>query len=294
MVGVFRGEPDSAQAQGLRANNMQVRVNQLNNILREGPQGGVDQAMDMVMQVLYGGARPLPTLGVEENDVIQAAIAANELMIADTLQQVAFLGDRFDPQMSNRALSLKFALEEIEEVARAVGVITRQCGENMVIGDDNPQNPCNDLVPLLDEATGHVGPAGAKLTAPITIRPSFSVKLRSPIVPRNTTLRWEEDLITTQALADGECSVVFKETRGLMYRLHYDRFTVVKDPWVSVVGFPRGTTIPIWSLEFVPSEYVKQFEICNNGGSIKTTVTQRVKQDRALNFFWRYYPRNNR
>ncbi len=98
----------------------------------------------------------------------------------------------------------------------------------------------------------------------------------------------------------GSCAVVFKETRGLMLRLHFERVIVVTDPRVATFGVPPGTKIPIWRLERVPSEYVKEWNICNKAfvdadGTIsnrmENTVSQRVKQDIPLNFFWRFYPK---
>ena len=104
----------------------------------------------------------------------------------------------------------------------------------------------------------------------------------------------------TEPIELGSCVVVFKETKGLMLRLHFERIIVVTDPWVATFGVPRGTKVPIWRLEWVPSQYVKEWNMCNKtiknaDGTVTTgienTVTQRVKQDTALNFFWRFYPK---
>ena len=73
---------------------------------------------------------------------------------------------------------------------------------------------------------------------------------------------------------------------------------IVRDPWVNVFGAPRGTRIPIWALEWVPAQYVKEWNICHkvkadgSGSYIDKTVTKRVVQDTPLNFFWRFYRRN--
>ena len=100
----------------------------------------------------------------------------------------------------------------------------------------------------------------------------------------------------TEPIEVGSCVVVFKETKGLMLRLHFERVIVVTDPWVVTFGVPRGTRIPIWRLEWVPSQYVKEWNICNKKSAdgttgIENTVSQRVKQDIPLNFFWRFYPK---
>ena len=93
----------------------------------------------------------------------------------------------------------------------------------------------------------------------------------------------------SEPIPSGACVVVFKETRGLMLRLHFDRIIIVNDPWVNTFGVPRGTKIPIWTLEWVPSEYVKEWNICNDNGTINTTVSKRVVQDIPLKYFWRFY-----
>ena len=107
-------------------------------------------------------------------------------------------------------------------------------------------------------------------------------------------------MLITEPIELGSCVVVFKETKGLMLRLHFERIIVVTDPWVTTFGVRRGTKVPIWRLEWVPSQYVKEWNICNKktinaDGTVSTgienTVSQRVKQDIPLNFFWRFYPK---
>ena len=174
----------------------------------------------------------------------------------------------------------------MNEVAQAVGQITSQCGN----GDSLTTPPCDNLHALLDEDTGQEMEPRSHIA---TLTPAFSLKLRSPIVPPWLRAA-QEDVRVTSPIAAGECAVVFKETRGMMARLHFERVIIVTDPWVATFGVPRGTPVPIWSLEWVPSEYVKEWNICNTapGGGITKTVTQRVVQDIPLNFFWRYYPKD--
>ncbi len=61
----------------------------------------------------------------------------------------------------------------------------------------------------------------------------------------------------------GSRTVVFLP--GLMLRLTLRRIIIVSDPWVATFGVPRGTRIPIWTLELVPSEYAKEWNITRLG-----------------------------
>ncbi len=258
--------------------SMNDRLNQLIRIITEGPLDVCEAAAEAIrhgMEVLYGGLRPLPTPGEVRAITIQAdhAIARNEKIFAEALDQF-ILGDRC-PDQAGEALDLKLMIEQINEVAVAVGRVTINCQEG---------KPCSDLVPFLDEETGHeiVRDPNQIVTVP------FSLKLRSPFVPSNTTFRWQEHVVSTQPIPPSSCVAVFKETRGLMLRLRLVRIDVVRDPWATAL-LARGTKIPVWALEWVPSQYGKTWSICNVGGALKTTVTQRVKQDIPLNYFWRYY-----
>ncbi|HSR67305.1 MAG TPA: hypothetical protein VLU25_05135 [Acidobacteriota bacterium] len=278
--------------------NMQERIDQAISLLEQSKSCETARAaIDLGLQILYGGLRPLRSKGSEASIEADRAISQNERNFAEALRRYSEEGSCAEQQA--RAFDLKIFVEEMNEVAEAVSRITEQCGE----GDRIDQQPCDQLRPVLDEETGHEfaafpgdgqekEEARADRTFPPVriIRPSYSVKLRSGFVPP-WTFGWDEDVVLTEALAPGECTVIFKETKGLMIRLHFERIIVVTDPWVTVFGAPRGTKIPIWRLEFVPSEYVKEWNICNQHTNIKKTVTQRVKQDRALNYFWRFYPK---
>lgn len=298
--GLFDTRPVAVQAQpsDRPTSSMEQRLNQVIGVLQEAPTcGAAAAAIDDGMDVLYGGLRPLPSKGdlAEQTENVDHLIAMNEMRFAEALGAFARGGGEQGPacdEERRRALDLKLFVEEMNEVAQAVGQFTRQCGA----GDSINEAPCSDLQSLLDEDTGEAPPPGARQETlnqqSAVIRPSYSVKLRSPFVP-HWFGRWEEDVRVTEPLAKDECAVIFKETKGLMLKLHFERFTIVRDPWVSVFGVPRGTRIPIWSLEWVPSEYVKEWNICHMGkGEIRKTVTQRVKQDIPLNFFWRFYPKD--
>ena len=278
----------------------QQRLDDLIQSLVEGPPGGVEAAIDAGMEILYGGLRPVisPDLAdtgpaASQTQLAHQAISAKEMAFAEALRLASQRTD-LDRGLAGRAVDLKLFVEEMNEVAEAVGQATSQCGMKV----DDPQRgmdlrlpPCDQLTPLLnvDPVTGMpLHPCWPFLC------PSFSVKLRGPTFPQPWALTWEEDVKLLGPIAPGACGNVVKETRGLMVRLHFDRITIVRDPWVSVFGVARGTRIPIWSIEWVPSEYVKTWEICNVVDSAglpgtQTTVSQQVKQDIPLNFVWRFY-----
>lgn len=261
---------------------MQQRIEQILRVFTEDPGcEAVGTAIDLGLEILYGGIRALPSKGelLQQTTEVDRMARQNEGRFAQALETYARQGKC--ASLRGRALDLKFFVEEMSEVAQAVGRVTRQCG----VGDVLNRPPCDDLHPLLDEADGEEMALG---TYPKPLHPSFSVKLRSPLVPP-WILVPQEDIRATDPIPPGHCSVVFKEFKGLMLRLHLERIIVVTDPWVTVFGFPRGTKVPIWRLEWVFSEYGKTWSFCNAGGKIQTTVTQRVKQDRPLSFFWRFY-----
>jgi hypothetical protein len=241
-------------------------------------------AIDEGMEALYGGMRPLPSKDLlEQTSKAHQEVGANELRFASSLDTYARSGRCAEER--GRALDLKLFIEQMNEVAEAVGKVTGQCGE----GDSVARPPCDDLQALLDIGTGHelsIAPG----TQTGAIAPSYSVSLRSPYIPPWSS-SWEEDVRITKPISRGECAIIPKETKGLMLRLHFERVIVVTDPWVGTFGAARGTRIPIWRMEWVPSEYLKEWNICNVDGKITTTVTQRVKQDIPLNFFWRFYPK---
>lgn len=277
--------------------DMKARIGQLVEILQGSEScAAVETALDLTLGLVYGGTRPLPTRiteagaqGADKDDleIANRAERAN-VEIRETVGQVVSalhdlaMGGRC-PELGGQATDVKFMLKEIEDVAFALSEFTAQCG----IGDSLVEGRCAQLRPVLDELTGHIIVPGEGDGVPKRLVRGFALKLRSPFVPRwNRT--WEEDVKLIPALAPGECGAVFKETKGLMLRLRLDGFTIVRDPWATQT-LPRGTRIPIWTLEWVPSEYVKHFNLCNRDGTIEGSVTQRVKQDVPLNYFWRYY-----
>lgn len=287
-----QNEQELKGAEGFQS-SMDQRLEQVIGVIREGKCRTVPGALDLALATLYGGLRPLPSKGLlEETEEADRTIRNREQAVAEALNELVRSG-RCQRQAAD-ALDLKLFIEEMNEVAAAVGEFTRQCD----VGDRLDEEPCDQLMPLLEpehephhrtfrgDGDREEDDAAAKPRA-LILRPSFSVKLRGPFVPVYAR-RWKEAVSVTDAIEPGECAVVFKETRGLAVRLHLDRITIVRDPWAAP-QLLRGTRIPIWSIEWVPAEYVKEWNICNRGYRIDKTVTRRVVQDTPLNFFWRYY-----
>ena len=276
----------SAPAQVPRErSSMEQRLAQIIEIINTSDDcPAVRQAIDSGLEILYGGLRPLPSKGeaLEQTIAADRAISDAEMQFAAVLGRYAQRGAC--PELQDRALDLKLFVEQMNEVAFAVGNVTAKCGE----GDTLRQPPCDELHALLDEKTGEELSPGSHIQV---IRRSYSVKLRSPFVPPFLG-RYQHDVRLTEPLAKGECATVFKETRGLTLRLHLQRIIVVTDPWEGTFGVPRGTRVAIWRLEWVPTQYGKTWSFCNIGGSVRTSVTQRVKQDIPVNFFWRFYPKD--
>ncbi len=298
VLGLLCGSISLAQAQEPPLPvSMEARLRQVLTVLQESEVcEAIEAALDLTMEILYGGMRPLPSKNVPpggqdqplEIDILKQtqdadeAIRANELEVASVLEK--FVQGGRCPEQTGRALDLKLLIEEISEVALAVGKVTARCGQ----GNHTQEEACNELQPLLNEQTGREFLLDVKRRV---ITPRYVLKLRSPAVPP-WIRRFQEDVRVTGPIPPFQCSVVFKEFKGLMFRLVYDRVIVVTDPWVAVFGVPRGTRIPIWRLEWVPSQYVKSWHLCNKGGRIVMTESQRVKQDIPLNFFWRFYPKD--
>jgi hypothetical protein len=299
MVGVLAialfltGQATSVDAQAVPpTSSMDARMQQVLRVLKTTNCEAAGAAIQDGMEILYGGLRPLPSLdpatGKPSDDSLQAhrMMSNAEMTFAKALE--AFAQRKACPALQGQAVDLKLFVEQMNEVAEAAGRATQACGEGATLAEE----PCIGLQPLLDEDTGAEMVVGKRpAVVPPVIAPGYEVKLRSPHVPT-----WwgvtapQEDVLLTQPIAKGECAVVFKETRGLMLRLRFDRIIIVTDPWVSTFGAPRGTRIPVWTLQWIPSEFVKEWNICNNGGHIEKTVTQRVVQDVPLTYFWRFYP----
>ena len=262
-AGLFQGNKQPAEAQGPAQSTMEQRLEQIIEVLEEGQPGPVDAAMDGLMENLYGGLRILPSFhppvdlpgGGAVNPTEQWHVQTEilEMQLAGTLEDFA-AKEKKNPDQRRRALDL--LIEQINEVARAVGEVTLapECQPDPVDKQIINTDCLEQFQPLMNEADGHEVPPGTGATP---VETGYSVKLRSPLVPSWFGNDWEEDVLITEPIAMGQCVVIFKETKGLMLRIHFRGVTVVRDPWATP-ALPRGTLVPIWAIEFVPSEYGKE------------------------------------
>jgi hypothetical protein len=282
--------PVSAQAQETQGNTMVTRLDQLLGHLATGEDCETAKAVLDLVPELTGANMRIVAGKDNAGDTLRAdqLISSLELRLARELGNFVQKGKC--TSLHGRALDLKYHIEQVNEVAEAVRKVTTRCG----LGDRLDTDPCDHFQPVLNEEDGHevFGPPfpPTQNARPVTIQPGFFVKLRGPYVPPYIG-EAQEDVRVTAPISPGQCAVVFKETRGLMLRLVFVRMVVVLDPWATPL-LQRGTKIPVWALQWVPSEHVKEWNICNVGGKIQKTVTQRIKQEVPLNYFWRYYPKD--
>ncbi|HVS82119.1 MAG TPA: hypothetical protein VHE60_10335 [Pyrinomonadaceae bacterium] len=278
---VLTGSSTSVLAQ-VRESTMEQRLN--DNLRQLAEAKGCDTERTSVQLLLDAVLANNVPVSKETGPIINEAIARTSQELAKYAQQQGRCAE-----VQGTALDVKYLLDQVSEVARAVLPIVEQCREGARIDKE----PCSHLQRLLDEEGGREVFEPPPPTSPptnIIIKPGFSVKLRGPFVPPYIR-EMKEDVRVTNPIGPGLCVVVFKETRGLMLRLIFVRMTVVADPWATP-QLLRGTLVPVWALQWVPSEYVKEWNICNVAGTIKKTVTQRVVQDVPLNYFWRFYPKD--
>jgi len=273
-----------AQEPDQQFTTMQARIDQSVKVLNNGTPGAQRAAVEDLMEVLYGGFRILPSPEDDNTERWHQMSSDNERKVARALEGFAVkTGRNADPEVQRYAMDLKLFIEQMNEVANTVAGATRFCAN----GASLQEEPCFQLQTLLNEDNGHEGVVGQQLTSRPFLSPGYSVKLRSPFLPRWGNV-WDEEVQVTDPIANGECAVVFKETRGLMLRLYFDRVITVSDPWATPQQ-PRGTQIPVWRMEWVPSEYVKTFNYCNVDHKVVNSVDMRVVQDVPLKYFWKYY-----
>lgn len=265
------------QAQ-VASSTMDARLNQVIDILSKGRDCTARQtAIDEGMEILYGGLRPLPTPGdlQDETQTADQALKTAELKFAGALNE--FAKGRDCGEAHGRALDLKLFIEQMNEVAQTVGQVTSECGQ----GADLGQPPCSELMPLIQpDGEPVVGQAAV-------IDIGFKAVLAGPHIPR-WDRRWKEDVQTPDAIADGECSLVFKETRGLATGIEFKPLTVLGAPQLINLK-PLQTGAPLWQINWRPAEYGKTWRFCKAEGEVTTTVTSTLRLDDALRFFWRWY-----
>jgi len=137
-------------------------------------------------------------------------------------------------------------------------------------------------------------PAGSSSTQVIDVNQveGFHREVRSPffmginLAGINSSATPGEAISETDSLWPGECQAVLKETRGVKAIVRPVKVPIWVEPWSARASIV-GTTL-IWFWEFVPAQFIKTVEVCNDNNSITTTVDTQVHVDRGLMHFWRF------
>ena len=97
-----------------------------------------------------------------------------------------------------------------------------------------------------------------------------------------------ENIIALEPMANGECSTVIKEIQGVKAIQRPVNIPIWQEPWTSRASIIGWTTV--WVVDFVPAEFVKSLNYCNNGGTIDFDYTIDVIIERELTHFWKFLP----
>lgn len=106
--------------------SMESRLDQVIAALKSGKTPAVEDAINDGMEILYGGLRPLPSKGdaMQQTEQADARVSEFEMALARALEDASK-----NPNTPPGALDLKLFIEQMNEVAQAVGEITSQCGQ---------------------------------------------------------------------------------------------------------------------------------------------------------------------
>jgi len=121
-------------------------------------------------------------------------------------------------------------------------------------------------------------------------------EIRSPYFPLHGYPSWHyptpsfpnEAIITIPPLDDGMCSTVVKEIQGIKSIMRPVILPVWQEPWAdrsSIIG-----TQTVWVVDWVPAEFIKNLNYCNDGGNIDFSYDITVIIERELLHFWNYIP----
>ncbi len=97
-----------------------------------------------------------------------------------------------------------------------------------------------------------------------------------------------ENIIALDAMAPGECSTIVKEIQGVKSILRPVIIPIWQEPWESrafIIGWQT-----IWVVDFVPAEFVKSLNYCNDAGKITFDYDIDVIIERELLHFWKFLP----
>jgi len=98
----------------------------------------------------------------------------------------------------------------------------------------------------------------------------------------------EENIISTGPIGKDECVTIVKEIQGQKSIMRPVQIPIWQEPWTSratIIGFST-----VWVVDFVPAEFVKSLNYCNDKGVITFDYDIEVIIERELLHFWKYLP----
>lgn len=231
--------------------------------------------------LLFGKPVILETSGV--NATIAISQDYNEM--ADTLKNALLSCSDFncsDPAIKAEAKELADRITYWQEIKENLEVQTR----DTVCDVHNPMT-CPQL---------------AKGDEPQAVGPGINVgvdkiwdgwyrEIRSPYSINTdylTAFGPHENIITTGPIGVNECSTIVKEIQGVKAIQRPVQIPIWQEPWTSranVIGFDT-----VWVIDFVPAEFVKSLNYCNNGGAVVFDYRIDVIIERELTHFWKFLP----
>ena len=124
-------------------------------------------------------------------------------------------------------------------------------------------------------------------------------EIRGPYFPLHGYASWnydnppipafpDEAIIQTGPLAAGECSTVIKEIQGIKSIMRPIQIPIWQEPWASRASIIGTQTV--WVVEWVPAEFIKNLNYCNNNGENQFSYDIHVIIERELLHFWNYIP----
>ena len=116
-------------------------------------------------------------------------------------------------------------------------------------------------------------------------------EIRSPYAINTqylTSFGPHENIISLGPIGAGECSTIVKEIQGVKAIQRAVKIPIWQEPWTSranIIGFNT-----VWVVDFIPAEFVKSLNYCNNAGTIDLDYKIDVIIERELTHFWKFLP----
>jgi len=231
--------------------------------------------------LVFGKPVILETAGVPDTVIISDDYDMMTVQLKGALQQCADLTCN-DPTVAAEAKELLDRITYWQETKENLEVQTADltCDVN---------NPATCLQLDLGDEPQAIGPGITVGTDKIW--DGWYREIRSPyapVIPYWNAFGPNENIIPLGPMAAGECSTVVKEIQGIKSIQRPVKIPIWQEPWTSratIIGF---TTV--WVVDFVPAEFVKSLNYCNNAGTIDFDYRIDVIIERELTHFWKYLP----